>query len=213
MKFIVCVLLTYAAVGAVSVSSGARGIDGCYSEAYVVGPGVILICPQGDGETLADKGLTISVTVRDNVGVPVPGIPAQDFWLIGCEDLITLCNGVSSIDATGPTDANGMTTFTGTIAGSGCDASIQVVAQGYILRDENCLPLCLPVAVRSPDQKSANGGGPDGIVTSADFAYFGISYQSPPKPYNACHDFVGAPYGTITLADFARFGAHYGHGC
>ncbi|MDH4038258.1 MAG: hypothetical protein OEX18_15790 [Candidatus Krumholzibacteria bacterium] len=184
--------------------------DPCQSTATSAA-GMHFICPAGDGDVLGDAGLTITVTVVVDQ-TPVPNIPPEDFWLIGCNDLISLCGGANSINATAPTDENGMTTITGTLAGSGCDAGVRVVVQGIVLGNGACAPICLPIATRSPDQKNPAGGPPDLLVSSADFAFFGTSYESPPKPYFACHDFA-IPYGTITLADFARFGAHYGHSC
>jgi hypothetical protein len=200
------------------VAPGTRAIaptdmlDFCNST-FASAAGVHFVCPQGDGDGLAGAGLTITITVIDQTNVPIPGIPPEDIWLIGCNDLLTLCGGSASINATAPTDANGTTTITGTIATGGCDTGLRVVVQGVVLGGAACPPPhCLPIDVRSPDQKSSAGGPPDGIVTASDHAFFGISYQSPPKPYLACNDFA-APYGTITLADFAKFGVHFGHSC
>ena len=89
--------------------------DPCYSSVSS-GSGTALACPSGDGETLGDKGLQISVNVRDGVGTPVSGIPAFDFWVIGCDNNLLLCGGAASSSADHATDANGQTTISGTIA-------------------------------------------------------------------------------------------------
>jgi hypothetical protein len=201
-------LLCWQVAGVNTVNSGI--VDPCNSTASS-GSGVHFICPQGDGDALG-AALQISVTIKDNTNAAIPGIPAVDFWLIGCVDLVALCGGSGSINATAATDAAGMTTINGDIAGGGCDTGVRVVCQGVVVGNGACSPICLPIAVRSPDQKNTTGGGPDLQVTASDFSFFGTSYQSPPKPYFACHDFV-ATFGTITLADFSKFGAHFNHKC
>lgn len=188
-----------------------RGGIECPCESWVAATaGVVFACPRGDGDALGAGGLTITVCVRNCLG-PVPDIPASDIWLVGCNGALSLCG--AGIGATGPTDANGQTTITGAIVTGGCDVGLRVMVQGFALPEAGCGDPCLPIQVRSTDQKGAQGGPPDGVVSAADFAFFGSSYPSPPKPYQACHDFVGGPYGTVTIADFARFGAHYDHSC
>jgi hypothetical protein len=220
LSLVAAALLCWQVAGVDTVNSGI--VDPCESTA-TSDTGVHFICPQGDGDALTTggsnpapggPGLTIFVTILDNTTAPVPGIPAADFWLIGCNDLILLCGGSGSINATAATDAAGQTTIAGDISGSGCDTGVRVVCQGIVLGNGGpCAPLCLAIAVRSPDQKNTQGGPPEGVVSSSDFSFFGTSYASPPKPYFACHDFVGGPYGTITVADFAKFGAHFNHSC
>ena len=91
------------------------------------------------------------------------------------------------------------------------------------------LALCLPIAVRSPDYKSAGAPGPapcggdtrcpDSKVTNADFSWFVTHYPTTGNPgatYLACADYaapLGAPIG---LADFSKFSVHFagaGHKC
>ncbi|MCI0453084.1 MAG: T9SS type A sorting domain-containing protein, partial [Candidatus Latescibacteria bacterium] len=43
-----------------------------------------------------------------------------------------------------------------------------------------------------------------------DFSIFGASHTSPPKPYNACVDYVPT-IGAVDTGDFAAFGAHWEH--
>jgi len=164
--------------------------------------GCYLVCPQGDGYDLASIGATISVTVLAGPapGIPIPGILASDFWLVGCTGSLVLCGGSGSINADGPTDAAGFTTISGRLSGGGCDtAGLLVVVQGVIIGG------CLPIVTVSPD---ING---DMNVDLIDFATFAMSYPSPPKPYVACLDFDCS--GAIGLLDFAVFGMHYLHEC
>ena len=217
-------LLCWQIAGVDAVNSGV--VSPCNSTASVAaGTKVWFVCPQGDGDALnaltpPNVDMTISVTIRDNTNAAIPNIPAADFWVIGCNDLLILCGGSGSINASGATNASGMTTITGKLAGGGCDTGVRVVCQGIVLGNGACAPICLAIQVRSPDQRTQpSGASPDGLVSAADFAFFGTSYQSPPKPLFACHDFVATPpgpsalFGTITPSDFAKFGAHYNHKC
>ena len=83
-KLLVSLLLVSLVV--VSVA-GAQIVDYCNMTASAPA-GVLFACPQGDGTTLASAGLTITVTVIDNVNLPIVGIPATDIWLIGCNGLL-----------------------------------------------------------------------------------------------------------------------------
>lgn len=195
-------LLSWQVAGVETVNSGI--VDPCSSSASSA-TGVIFGCPQGDGSPLAGAGLTISVTVKDNTGAGILGIPAGDIWLVGCSGTLELCGGSLAINASGATDSNGETTITGDIATGGCDTGVYVIVQGIPL---DCAS-CVPVSVRTADFVA-----PFGTIGLADFAFFGSAFPPyPPNAYNACADFV-APYATpVALADFAQFGAHFGHVC
>ena len=80
--------------------------------------GAFYICPQGDGETLAQAGATITVTVLDANGLPCVDYPKENIWVssIVLGDL-ELCPDANMADA--DTDANGVTTISGTIVGGG----------------------------------------------------------------------------------------------
>jgi hypothetical protein len=204
LSLAVAALLCLQFAGASTVNSGV--VDPCNSSATAAA-GVAFACPQSDGDALGVNGLTITVTVRDDVNAPIAGIPAADVWLIGCNDLLALCGGSGAINASGPTDINGVTTITGDIAAGGCDlAGVRVVVQGVSIGAGICADPCVLIKVKSPD---VNGNL---VVNLVDFATFGAGFTSPPKPYNECIDYV-APFGTVTLPDFAKFGAHNSHTC
>jgi hypothetical protein len=179
-------------------SSSASSIGGCY-----------LVCPQGDGDRLDATGATISVVVKDNAGAPIPGIPAADFWLMGCNDPgLALCGGGGSINAAAATDANGETEISGAMAAGGCDSvGVVVVVQGIVIEDVNagCAALCLPITAVSPDINA------DLIVDVIDLGLFSQSYTSPPHQYIACLDYNCD--GVIDLVDFSLFSQHYLHAC
>jgi hypothetical protein len=187
-----------------TVNSGV--VDACNSSASS-GAGVAIACPQSDGTGLGGAGLTISVTVLDNVSAPVVGVPAADVSLIGCNDLLALCGGSGAIAASAATDLNGLTTITGDLSAGGCDVGgVRVVVQGVVIGGGACGDPCLLVVFKSPD---IDGSLKCDVV---DFAIFGPGYTSPPKVYSECLDFV-SPFLVVNLADFALFGSHYQHQC
>ena len=177
-----------------SADSSTPLIDPCFSSASSAS-GTVLACPAGDGETLAEKGLQISVTCRDGADVPIVDIPASDFWLIGCNNGLVLCGGSGSSNADHTTDANGHTTISGTIAAAGSD-QVMVVVQGMVI---GCPPTCLPIDVKSPDQTG------DLVVDVSDMALFATGY--PPQPYRPESDLDGN--GTVDIVDLALFYNHF----
>lgn len=195
-------LLCLQVAGADTVNSGV--VDPCNSSASGAA-GVIFACPQSDGDLLSGSGLTISVTVMDNVPAPVVGVPAADIWLIGCNDLLALCGGSGAINATAATDVNGQTTITGDIAAGGCDnGGVRVVVQGIVIGAGVCADPCVAVKVRSAD---FNGNL---IINVVDFAFFAGGYPVNPA-VNDCRDFNND--GQVGIVDFAKFTAHNGHSC
>jgi hypothetical protein len=201
--------------GIETVNSGV--VDPCKTTATAAS-GTSFACPQGDGDALSAAGLTITVTVRDNTNAPIPGVPASDFWLVGCNDRLVLCGGSGSMGATGATDANGVTTIAGDPAVGGCDTGVKVVVQGIVVQEPvNCTPLCLNIAIHTPDMKSAAGCAgdnicPDLLIGTSDFSYFSTGYATSANPtpaYKPCLD-MAAPFAApIALADFSKFSAHY----
>lgn len=180
------------------------GIGECTSSATSAS-GVLVACPAGDGDALGANGLTITVTCLDAVGYPIDGIPASDIWLIGCNAQLTPC-GSHGIAASGPTDANGQTTITGTFAAGGCDVSgVRVVVQNFVI-GAVCNDPCVPVGILSPD---LNG---DGMVTLTDVAMFSAGYPSPPKSFDPCLAFY-PPHDGVSLSSLVVFAQHLGHHC
>lgn len=209
LAIVAATLLSWQMMPAGVDSANSGIVDPCSSTATGAG-GCWIICPQGDGFRLDDPTINaiITVCVKDITGAPIAGIPAADFWLLGCSDLVALCGGSGSINADAASDAEGCTTISGTIAGGGCDDGVQVVVQGTIIADPNdwAIPLCLPYDVRSPDITG------DLIVEITDFSLFGAGYPSPPKPLvDPCLDLNCD--GLIDIIDFAIFGKHYLHVC
>jgi hypothetical protein len=222
----------------VANSAAFAQIDPCNSTAAVVLDGapslpvVLPTCPQGDGGSMIAYGWYIALTIRNAAGLPIPGIPASDFWIVDCDaanTLIVLCGGSASSAADAATDALGKTTMsqtqpaistlTGPIgcitatppcspepAGSArCTDGVYIIVQSVILDDQttNCTTkMCYPINVRSCDLTG------DGCVSSADLSTFAIGYTGGVGWPNPCIDFSAS--GTINLPDLAFFALHFG---
>jgi hypothetical protein len=205
-------------------------VDACKSSVSAAA-GVVLVCPLGDGDLLTAPvgggNCQITGTIKDNGNVAIPGIPATDGWLVGCNDGLLLCGGSSGSNMDAASTATGAIVFSNEPIAGGCDTGLFVVIQGVVIKDGGnpCLPKCLPIQARSPDYKTSTGCGaadnrcPDSKVTTADFNWF-VSHLptagNPGAPYLACADYaapLGAPIG---LADFSKFTVHFagaGHKC
>jgi hypothetical protein len=183
--------------------------DPCDPDATSAG-GCLFVCPQGDGVRLDDIGATIDIWVVFD-GVPVEGIPHNDIWVMGCDPLeqLSLCGGSQACSADGPTDSEGHTTISGTIAAGGYSNGLDVVVSGIALYDKStgCTTyLCLPVATRSPD---ING---DLLVDLTDLATFASVFT--PGLYDERMDFNCD--GAVGLIDLSMFAPHFGppgHNC
>jgi hypothetical protein len=222
-------LVCWQVAGVDTVNSGI--VDACKST-VTANAGVVLVCPLGDGDPLTTPvgggNSQVSLTVRDISNTGIPGIPATDMWLIGCNDGLLLCGGSSGSNADAATNASGATTFSNEPVAGGCDTGLYCVVQGVVIQTAGaCLPTCLPIAVRSPDYKSAGPPGPaacggdircpDSKVSGPDFAWFATHFSvgATIRPYHACADYA-APLGSITGPDFAKFSIHFvgaGHKC
>lgn len=166
--------------------------------------GQLMICPAGDGTTLAADGATISVTVRDGNNAPIANYPGQDVWPddAGTGD-INLCQGGATADAN--TDAGGNTTISGTFAGGGWTQSgLSVYISGIAITTAG-VPDVYAIDVNSPD---INGDRQVSLPDVGIFAGDLLAYQfrsdlvpNDPDP------------PAIDLSDVGRFAAHIGHVC
>jgi hypothetical protein len=210
LSLIAATLLSWQVASVDIATSGV--VEPCSSTAIAL-PGCYVVCPQGDGTQLGTINSKISIVAKDITGAPIAGIPAADFWLIGCNDQLVLCGGGGSINADSASNANGNTTISGDLSASGCDlGGVSVVIQGVVLVQQGTCsaPLCLPITTMSPDM-TGNGGVIDGAVDLLDLSAFAGKYTSPPKPYDACVDFNCD--GVVDIIDFSIFAQHYLHVC
>jgi len=150
----------------------------------------LTITPDATGETLAERGVTITVTVTCVSG-PLVGLPANVvvLWNSG----MTTCSALWSAD--GPTDENGVTTFTGTLAGGGCATELEVYVEG-------CYIGVVPIGINSPDR----GTSSPGFVDSADVAAFAARLGSV-AAWDICFDYneSGPPVDSSDVAFLAAF--------
>src|SRR5262245_443057 len=118
------------------VSDASAQVDPCRSTVTFTA-GTVTVCPKGDGDPLTNSieggNSQITLTVRLG-GTPIPGIPAEDMWLVGCSDGLLLCGGSSGSNADAPTNAQGQTTFSNEPAAGGCDTGLYVVVQGTVIQ-------------------------------------------------------------------------------
>ncbi len=102
------------------------------------------IVPGGSGETFAATGITIRVHILDLAMNPVY-MEAADIvlWNSG----LCVCPGGNIAD--GPTDGQGVATFSGTISGGGFAGELSVYASGILIGT-------IPVKINSPDAPQAS---------------------------------------------------------
>ncbi len=137
---------------------------------------------------------TITLTLLDDFGHPIPNIPAESCWLeTSGGDLVFPANGTI---ADGPTDANGQTQWQQPLRAGGCSLgeTVIVLVEGQPLNQPG-----LDLAFVSAD---INGNL---VVNLADLSAFAAAYTA---GYAACADlFVD---GVINLSDLSVFSQVYG---
>lgn len=203
--------LCWQVAGVSNVNSGI--IDACASDAELrnglgdtpVASGTTFGCQVGDGDFLVANDLSILVTVIDNTATPVPGVPAEDFWIIGCTSGLTLCDNTLSTNADGATNGLGQTFIRNSqIKVAGCDLSgVSVVCQGAVIDNGTCpSPACVPLVVNSTDRVA-----PFLIVQNNDFTNFAPDYLANFGTDSPCEDHKVDH--VIANTDFAKFASHY----
>lgn len=151
----------------------------------------LTIAPDATGESLGDRGVTITLTVMVCNATPLVGVPHTALLLF--DPGLAPCGAFWSAD--GPTDANGVTTFTGTLAGGGCASELMVFVDG-------CYIGTVPIGVNSPDR----GTSSPGFVDSADVAALALRVGSM-AAWDICFDYneSGPPIDSSDVAYLAGF--------
>lgn len=170
--------------------------DAGLSSSSSAGSGTLLITPAGTGKTLGGIGCTVTVTVRDATGTPIAGYPFQDVFLddAGTSE-ISLCQGGSTADFN--TNASGVTTMSGGIAGGGWTQNgLQVHLAGV------AIGVALPINANSCD---ING---DLVVNLGDVGDFATDFSG---AYNFRSDFQFD--GVVNLGDIGELSIHNGETC
>lgn len=157
----------------------------------------VTIAPNGAGETFAATGITIEVYLRNCSGAPLVGVPRQEVVIYNSG--LCICPGGNVSDAA--TDINGMTTFSGTIAGGGCVENLQIFADGVLI-------CTIPVKTNSPDHVPASPCAVDGSDLSSLAVVLGNI-----AAYNICYDYNESGPPTIDGSDLSFFATLLGAGC
>jgi hypothetical protein len=219
-------VVAFALMLVLATSVYAGDVDDCLSTIQIVGCATMQlnICPNGDYEFIRDAcgtGITayIVLIARDASGVGIPDIPWTDYWLNACDSGKQLALCASPIAADSLTSAVpgflGRTTFSGRVAGGGCNASaltpgIWWAVQGKTLKEgtkPNCTQICLSIKVKSPDYTKDLFVNPSDLIPMNATYYKSLGQGG----YNPCYDFTDD--NTVNLSDLAQLGKHYYHKC
>ena len=156
---------------------------------------VVTILPDGSGDTFAQVGIRLRLRVRrcffDRPLDPVAGVPAAEIVLFNSR----LCLN-APMHADRPTDAEGFTEFSGTMAGGGCAESLRLFIDGVYAGT-------IPIRINSPDTGSASPCHVDQSDLAAFAARLGV-----PERYDICSDFNES--GTIDASDLSYLAAALG---
>jgi len=158
----------------------------------------VTIAPNGAGETFAGTGITIRVFLKNCNGAPLVGVPAQEVVIFN--SALCICPGGNIADAA--TDANGSTTFSGTIRGGGCVESLSIFADGVGICTRNDLK------TNSPDHVPASPC----FVDAGDLAGLAAVLGSIPG-YTICKDYNESGPPTVDASDLAFFASLLGAAC
>jgi len=158
----------------------------------------ITISPNGGGDTFAGTGITVRVFLKNCTGAPLVGVPAQEVVIFN--SALCICPGGNIADAA--TDANGMTTFSGTIRGGGCVESLTIFADGVAICTRNDLK------TNSPDHVPSSPC----FVDAGDLAGLAAVLGSVPG-YTICKDYNESGPPTVDASDLAFFASLLGAAC
>lgn len=179
-----------------AVAANAQGVPDLELSSASSAGGCLLICPAGDGQTLAGAGATIDVTLLDTQGDVIFLYPAEDIWAdaINLGDL-TFCDAAFTADSA--TDQFGMTTISGTASGGGHTSGLYVYVAGAPMTNSP-----LDITIVSPD---ING---DLTVDTCDLTLFANDIGG---TYNYRSDFNCDL--ALNLTDTAILASHICHKC
>jgi hypothetical protein len=192
MGFAVCALIVGSAAFAVA---GVPDLQtSTASRAYTGNETLSVYClPNGNGQPFTNGFLpggaiqdaTITLIVRDGLGVPLENFPLQDLWIASADDGMVPCGGNATANQN--TDVDGVTFWTNPLFAGGQSSALVVV---YINGDALTSNNGLPVSFNSAD---ING---DGTVNLTDGGFFTqILYGA--YSYDADYNYDG----TVNVSD------------
>lgn len=155
---------------------------------------VISITPGRALETLASNGITIRVQLRNHLGRALAGIAAQDVVLT--HPWVCMCAGGNLAD--GPTDGDGVTTFTGAVLGGGCAPELRIRALGVVVG-------AVPVKTNSTDPIPHSPCS----IDSGDLSNFAVIFLS--RTWDLCKDYNED--GEVDASDLSFWAQSWGASC
>lgn len=171
-----------------------------YNSTATSNAGHLLVTPDGNGPTLAQEDLIITVQLLDANGDPVAGYLRGDIWWGDPTGGVVFCAGS---EADTHTDADGVTHFTGAPCGGGwTQGGMRVYADSVAILGGPTGGL-LPIDVNSPD---ING---DLKVDLVDLGSYATDYLDPGYQFRS--DYNGD--GVEDLRDVGVFASHFGEVC
>ncbi len=182
-------------------------------------PVCLMICPYGDGDSLAQAWLrgspavqvdaTISAVLMDDNGNPISNFPFEDAWLH--IDGLCTCDPDRTLLADADSDANGVFTFSGSLLGGGCatDPTVELVINGTVCATSST-PLNLHITSVDFDCDGAvNPTGPTGTDRFA----MAVLYFNHDDCADLNHDGMWTPADAAILAQHTYFGVPPIHEC
>ncbi|MFH1843923.1 MAG: hypothetical protein ABIF77_12025 [bacterium] len=168
----------------------------------------VFTVPDGSGDPLTEAfawggsrmDATVTVELWSWSGYPLEGFPPEDLWLDTTRGSLTLCQPNGSM-ADGPTDANGVTTFSGSLrAGGATDPALEFTR--VVVNGDPCSLYPVDIQFNSPD---LNGNG---VVNLTDVILFTGHFFG---AYNYAADYFWD--GQINLSDLAKMAPAFGALC
>lgn len=175
----------------------------------------LMILPDGSGPPLAAASLfggqvtdaTVELRIADEFGTGLADFPAEDLWLDDGNGQAVGCGFSGAfLYADGPTDANGVASFSGSPAGGGtANGTVYVYLSGGRATEIGLFGVEHPplnLRLNSPDLNA------DGKVDLSDLPTFATDFYG---TYNYRSDFVWD--GVVNLTDVVKMAGALGHDC
>jgi len=165
--------------------------------------GHILCVPDGTGDELGSAITSLNVYVRNSVGDPIQGLPAQDVWL-GSADPLDFYICASGSVADGPSDASGLMSISGALRIGGYTGRLSGATDGTGGIAIYVFGQAIPGSVLNLKVNSTDLSG-DGAHSLLDVTAFSDTYNSGVYHFRADFDYNGV----VNLSDWIIFTEHY----
>lgn len=191
-------------------TSGVPDFSNCYATCAYSDHVSLLVVPDRSGQLFTEASArdlagdgpidaTITLTLLDYNGNPIVQYPAEDVWLETSLSGMTACYGGFHAHADGPSDQNGVMTFTSALFAGGFSSvgeQLVILINGMPLFGYN-----MDIMVNSPDIDG------NGVVDLSDIVLFAGDMSG----YNFRSDFHQD--GVLNLVDVVIMAGSVGAGC